>query len=41
MAGMSASENLLDTLTALAYRWATCASHSLMDDAAMLAFIFS
>ena len=41
MAGMSESENLLETLTALAYRWATYASNKLMDDAAMLAFIFS
>lgn len=41
MGGMSESENLLETLTALAYRWAAYASHNLMDDAAMLAFIFS
>jgi hypothetical protein len=38
---MSESHKLLETITALAYRWAAYASHNLIDDAAMLAFIFS
>lgn len=38
---MSDAEPLLETLTAILYRCAAYAMHNLMDDAAMLAFIFS
>jgi len=38
---MSETEQLIETVTAALYRWAAYATHNLMDDAAMLAFIFS
>jgi len=33
--------SVMENLTAILYRMATYATHNLMDDAAMLAFIFS
>lgn len=38
---MSDRESLMEAVTAALYRLATYATHNLMDDAAMLAFIFS